>query len=137
MSNRLIRIGLQTPRWLRPFLAFLLYWLVPVIIGGVMARAARSGPIPQLRAMIYLSVSGGAAALAYGVVGSFLYVRGTLRPWVLAFSASAVFFLSMASLSVSDLHTFARWEWALAIIAGGTAFGGAILRHFTMARSAL
>lgn len=84
-----------------------------------------------------MSVAGAAAALAYGLVGAFLYIRSSIRPWVLAFAASSVFFISMALLSASDVNTFARWECAVAIIAGGTVFGGAILRHFAIVRRAV
>jgi hypothetical protein len=138
MLNQIIRMGLRAPGWLRPLLGFLLFWLLP-LAAGILAMAVLGSHLPSLgvRALIYMSVAGAAAALAYGLVGSFLYIRGNLRPWVLAFAASSVFFISMAFLSASGVNTFARWEFAVAIIAGGTAFGGAILRHFAIVRRAL
>jgi len=84
-----------------------------------------------------MCVAGAAAALAYGLLGTFLSIRSSLRPWALAFATSTVLFISVAALTVSDVNTFARWEVASIIIGGGTIFGGAILRHFAIARRAL
>lgn len=138
MLNQIIRYGLRAPGWLRPLLGLLLFWLVP-LGAGILAMAVLGSHLPSLgvRALIYLSVAGVAAALAYGFVSAFMNVRSSLRPWVLAFAASSVFFISMALLSASDVNTFARWEFGVTIIAGGTAFGGAILRHYTIVRRAL
>jgi hypothetical protein len=138
MLNQIIRMGLRAPGWLCPLLGFLLFWLLP-LTAGILAMAVLGSRLPSLgaRALIYMSFAGATAALSYGLVGAFLHIRGNLRPWVLAFAASSVFFISMALLSASDVNTFARWEFAVTIIAGGTAFGGAILRHFAIVRRAL
>jgi hypothetical protein len=129
MLNRIIRRGLQAPSWLRPLLGFVLFWLLPLAACVLTMALLDSHLAPRgVRALIDLSVAGAASALAYGLVSAFVYVRSSLRPWVLAFAASSVFFISLALLSASEVNTFARWEFAVAIIVGGTALGGAILR---------
>ncbi len=136
MVHSIIRRGLVAPTWLRPCLAFLLFWQMPLAgTLAVMAALGRNLSTIGIRALIYISVAGAVAALVYGLINTFLYLRRQLRPWVLAFASSTVYFVSMALISLSDTNTFARWEFAVAIIGGGTVFGGAVLRHFATKRS--
>jgi hypothetical protein len=138
MMSHIIRMGLRAPEWLRPLLGFLLFVLMPLAV-VILAMALLGSHLQPLavRALIYMSVAGAGAALACGLIGSFLVIQGSLRPWVLAFAASSAFFILMAVLSVSDVNTYARWEVALIVMGGGTVFGGAILRHFAISRRSL
>lgn len=131
----MIRVGLRAPGWLGPLPGFLLFALLPLTAAILVAALLGSRLHPQaLPALIYLSVAGAGAALAYGLIGAFLLVRSRLRSWVFAFAACTVFFILLAVHSLSDVTTLAGWAVALIAIGGGTVLGGAILRHFAINR---